>query len=138
LQILCNANLLAKETLDNVSANGDNGYSTTKYIYDFYGRPIAYTDGLNNNESYQYYDLTGQLYIKTLRNGNTFTYIYDNAGNLLTVTGVQTGKIITLTYTYDKTGNVLTSGDGTNNITYQYDSMGNCTRETDNYNGSIY
>ena len=125
--------------LDNVVENGDYGYSVKRYSYDFYGRLIKYTDCISQDETYQYYDLTDRLNVKTLRNGNTFTYTYDNAGNVIQVVGAQTGKTtITLNYTYDKAGNMLTAGDGTNSITYTYDNMGRCLSETDVYDGTTY
>lgn len=132
--------------LDSVTSNGDNDYSTTKYDYDFYGRLTSYTDGLDKSESYSYLDnttnndtdLTGRLNKKTLRNGNTFTYTYDSAGNMTQVAGTKSSITTTLSYTYDKTGNLLTASDGTNDISYEYDNMGRCVKETDDYNGTVY
>ncbi len=126
-------------SIDLVAPNGDYSYSATKYSYDLYGRMTQYTDILNNSETYSYFDITDQVYIKTLRNGNTFTFTYDNAGNTTRIVGAKTGKTsTTLNYTYDYTGNILTAGDDTKLITKVYDSMGRCIKQTDDYGSSKY
>ena len=61
--------------------------------------------------------------------GNSITYTYDGAGNLLTVTD-EAG--VTKRYTYDKVGNVLTYTDGAGRVTtYEYDKNYNLIKTTD-------
>jgi RHS repeat-associated core domain len=126
--------------LDNYATTGDNNFEVTKYTYDFYGNVKTYTNGTENTESYTYNDLTGQLLVKTLANGDQMTYTYDNAGNVLTITGAQTDKTtLEYTYTYDLTGNVTKAKNGDCETTYEYDDMGRCISETDKYySGNTY
>jgi YD repeat-containing protein len=119
-----------------VTPNGDNSYEVIKYAYDFYGDITSYTDGDGNTENYQYNDLTGQLTVKILRNLDTITYTYDNAGNILKIIGTQSDKTtLTNTYTYDLAGSLLEAINASCDTKYTYDDAGRMTKETDVYTG---
>ena len=82
-----------------------------------------------------HYDLAGQLTSVTLPNGRSIDYVYDAAGNRVSVTDNgqkadysttnlnQYVTIGTAIYSYDADGNLVSKTDGSNTWTYTYDDQ---------------
>jgi RHS repeat-associated protein len=119
---------------NNVVDETDQAKNVTHHEYDLAGRQIKVTRGFNSANSsatsYTYYD-DGRKASETDALGHTTSYIYDAAGRLTSVSGVQG----TTTYTYDDAGNRASSKDGRGNTTYfKYDARKRLI-ETDYPNG---
>src|SRR5262249_46437527 len=106
-----------------VNANGTTLQNYT-YGFDANGNVTAVSDNLTTSLSATYsYDSLGQL-ISMVSGGTTYSYGYDNIGNLTTKEGLPqtyagTGRgphalatAATLTYSYDANGNVSSRSDG--------------------------
>jgi len=102
------------------------------YAYDDLGRRSS-MNTLDGLWTYQH-DASGQLTGVTLPSGRTIQYIYDPAGNRISVTdggattnyGVnnldQYTSVGTGIYTYDADGNLISKTDGTKNWAFTYDA----------------
>jgi len=120
--LISNVNTRMGETeLYNSSYTYDDNGNITRIVY------IDYTNDTTKNV-YYVYDSMGQL---TRENnqllGKTYTYEYDNAGNILTkkeysyTTGLLGTAVNTYTYTYGTDDKVI----AINNIPITYDAIGN-------------
>ena len=116
----------------NYAPNGSVS-SRFDYAYDDFGRKIRMTT-LEGDWTY-HYDLAGQLTSVTLPNGRSIDYVYDAAGNRVSVTDNgqkadysttnlnQYVTIGTAIYSYDADGNLVSKTDGSNTWTYTYDDQ---------------
>ena len=108
----------------------------TKYEYDGFSRlvktiyPSPTTPGSQNASDYEQwtYDAYGLLTSKRGRDGQSFSYTYDNLGRVLTVNAPGTQPDIT--FTYDNLGRVVTRSQTGHSITYAYDALSRVTSET--------
>lgn len=114
----------------------DAGGNETKFEYDGFSRlvntiyPSTTTPGAQNSSDYEQltYDAFGRLTAKRGRDGQSFSYSYDNLGRMLTVNAP--GSQPDITYTYDNFGRVLTASQTAHTITYAYDALSRVTSET--------
>jgi RHS repeat-associated protein len=95
---------------------------TIAYAYDFNNLLNQITTDLGNFTFA--YDANNRRTTRTLPNGTTSTYSYDQASRL---TGIQTANnaatIDNVTYTYDNAGNRLTKTQNAINYSYNYDNI---------------
>lgn len=81
-------------------------------------KQFTLTEKDSGNWAYTYDTKTEMVSKKIDALGNTFTYTYDNQGNMLTKTEPGITTTLTTTYTYDSKGNVLSVKDALNQMTY--------------------
>ncbi|MCM1467360.1 MAG: PKD domain-containing protein, partial [Alistipes sp.] len=139
------------DALGRVTKLTDELGETSTYEYDAYGNVMAVYDGTGTRQAAYTYDVMGNVLTETdasgkitqgtydtrtgqlvsmVHNVNTvneakYTYTYDKAGRLVSVTDPLLG---TSSYTYDKTGNIETLTDPNGGVTkYTYDAMGKIT-----------
>ncbi len=117
--------------LDNITENGDEDYSVTRYEYNRDNLLAVMVDPRGEDETYQY-DLNGNITSKIDRNGNNTLYTYDGLSRVssmsVSTSGVSGDRAYS--YTYGKTGQKLSESDGSTSITsYTYDQLGRLTRE---------
>ena len=152
----------ANELLTKTAASGTAAASTTSYCYDPNGEQTASVapDGTSGgvpscgtSSPYQTssvyqtgssYDSLGELVSETrpatswASSGQTTTYSYDPAGNLLTTTDPN-GVTTTSTYTpLDQLATVSYSGSYAPSVSYVYDANGNRVSMTDGTGTSSY
>ena len=87
----------------------------------------------NGKEKVSYvYDGLGRLTTKNIGSFDT-SYSYENVGEDKTTTLVKSVATPagTYTYTYDNIGNILSVSDGTNTTSYEYDSLNQLVRVSD-------
>jgi RHS repeat-associated protein len=112
-----------------------NGNKTT-YEYDGFNRlvktryPDPSTAGTSSTTDYEQltYNSYGQLTGRRGRDGNSFSYSYDNLGRLRTVDAP--GSQPDVTYSYDNLGRVVEASQSGHTISYAYDALGRLTSET--------
>ena len=100
-----------------------NDLGTTAYTYDNLNRLESILD--HNGQLTQFeYDAIGRRRKLTLPTGSTADYSYDDANRLLSVTYKRsdTTVIQSFSYTYDDVGNVLTMTEAGGTVTYTYDA----------------
>ena len=111
--------------------------NVSKYSYDAFGRPtfIFYPHKTNtgsyNGSDYERttYDAYGRVHMIRLRDGESFTFDYDNLGRQELVNS--SGSDPDVSYTYDNVSRVLTASQTNGHlITYVYDALGRLTSET--------
>ena len=109
---------------DNYTPSTDSDFSITEYSYDKNGNMVRYTDPLGKSEEYQY-NFSNLMTGKTLRNGKSYSYTYDQLGRNLTATihdqSVQTA--------YDQLGRVTSKSNQNGTTTYSYDLLGRVLTE---------
>ncbi len=128
---------LAEKTLEETEVV--KGY-TTEYTYDYANQVLSETITDDEGEvvaSIMYvYDKTGLMEEK-ISGGNTESYVYDVAGNIIEKT-MPNG--LEISYTYDTRGNVLSEsyqrGEDTILVAYEYDEVGRMTGKTDAMNNT--
>ena len=121
--------------------------------YDNYSRPVAVTDG-NNDELDYTYDTLDRAIKTELTSGNTFEQVYDEDGNLATATNYDSGHGVlnqdaltydalnrvatktndtlgTATLVWDSNSRLLTYNDAGGTVGYGYDSAGGLTSITE-------
>ena len=94
----------------------------------------------NGKEKVRYvYDGLGRLTTKDIGSFDT-SYSYENVGEDKTTTLVKSVATPagTYTYTYDNIGNILSVSDGTNTTSYEYDSLNQLVRVNDERAGKTY
>jgi RHS repeat-associated protein len=116
----------------------DAGNSRSGFEYDGFNRLVKTVfpgvSGAQNASDYEQLSYgnasndRGVLISKRGRDGQSFTYTYDNLGRVLTVT--TPGAQPDITYTYDNSGRVLTASQPGHLITYAYDALSRLTSET--------
>jgi RHS repeat-associated protein len=136
-----------------VSSVTDGNGNQTSYTYDGFNRlsqanlPVvtvgSNVSDSNDYETYSYY-ANGNLNVRTLRDGNTLTYAYDNLGRVMTRTPGGTAATSSndnaVTYTYNLTGTVakiLRAADGST-LTYSYDALGRLINESQPFGSTAY
>ena len=93
------------------------------------GQPTRVQDGNNttiNKNSMYTTEQIAQLQYTGLPTALTYTYTYDNVGNIATYTAPGKSAVV---YTYDKQGQLL-SAVGNETYTYTYDGAGNIVSAT--------
>jgi RHS repeat-associated protein len=108
----------------------------TKFEYDGFSRlmktiyPSPTTPGAQNAGDYEQltYDAFGRLTTRRGRDGQNFTYTYDNLGRVTSVDAP--GSDPDVSYTYDNFGRVLTASQTGHTITSAYDALNRTTSET--------
>lgn len=94
----------------------------------------------NGKEKVSYvYDGLGRLTTKNIGSFDT-SYSYENVGEDKTTTLVKSVATPagTYTYTYDNIGNILSVSDGSNTTSYEYDSLNQLVRVNDERAGKTY
>uniref|UniRef100_UPI00402865B1 RICIN domain-containing protein n=1 Tax=Eubacterium sp. TaxID=142586 RepID=UPI00402865B1 len=94
----------------------------------------------NGNQKVSYvYDGLGRLTTRNIASFDT-RYTYENVGDNKTTTLVKSVETPagTYTYTYDNIGNILSTTDGTNTTSYEYDSLNQLVRVNDERAGKTY
>ncbi|MDP3269268.1 MAG: hypothetical protein Q8M40_09495, partial [Legionella sp.] len=107
------------------STPGELGWSSTYYFYDDLGRLTQSIDNHQNTQRFEYDD-THQRIIQTDANGLQTIRIYDGSGLLLSIIKVDaTHNYGTIYYTYDQAGRLITETgvDGLTAYTF-YDAQG--------------
>ncbi len=152
----------------NVTSVTDGNNNLTSYTYDGFNRlsrvnyPVASLNAgasdPNNYETYTQYDANGHVGIRTLRDGSTIAFAYDNLGRLSRRTPGGSSAISsndyavnytynlvnavtqiarpapgdgqTLGYTYDALGRLINESQAYGSLSYQYDAAGDRTKMT--------
>jgi len=114
--------------------NGQNTELLRSFTYNTQHQPLTVTDAAGQTTTYTY-NAAGQVLTITtppragISENRTTTYTYDTNGYLQTVTGPVTGA--TTTYTYDGYGRIRTAADSESYaVTYDYDALDRPTKAT--------
>jgi RHS repeat-associated protein len=111
---------------------GSNPYNATSSGYDTRGNLTTQTDLSGNVTQYQNYDDFGRVGTVSVSGGNgtpnETTYVYDDLGQVETVTNMADGKTRTTSYQYDLSGRQTLQQDQTTGLT---------TCSTYYYNGAV-
>ncbi len=130
------------QTVSYDASSGESEYLTdadgnkTKYEYDGFSRlvktifPSPTTAGNQNAGDYEQltYDAYGRLTARRGRDGQSFSFSYDNLGRVTVIDAP--GSQPDITYTYDNFGRVLTAAQSGHTLTYAYDALSRLTSET--------
>jgi RHS repeat-associated protein len=111
----------------------DPDTNTTSFYYDANGNQVARYDALGH-ASTSTYDADNRLLSQTDRNGRTTQYSYDSDGRLLQKTWLAADGhtvVDTFTYTYDNTGNLVSASNHYGGYSYSYDDAGRMQTQTD-------
>lgn len=114
----------------------DAGGNETKYEYDGFSRlvktifPSTTTPGDQNASDYEQltYDAYGRMTARRGRDGQSFSYSYDNLGRVIAIDAP--GSQPDISYTYDNFGRALTAAQSGHTLTYAYDALNRLTSET--------
>jgi RHS repeat-associated protein len=129
------------QTVSHDASSGESEYLTdaggneTKYEYDGFSRlvktifPSTTTPGDQNASDYEQltYDAYGRMTARRGRDGQSFSYTYDNLGRVTAVDAP--GSQPDISYTYDNFGRALTAGQSGHTLTYTYDALNRLTSE---------
>jgi len=109
-----------------------------EYIYEYNpdgSYKETYRDGAFGMKSYEWFDAKGKMQKSQSPDGNTSTYKYNTAGNLIAVTsdGKNGGMKISNKYSYNSKGQLIKKEmdvDGTKSVTtYEYNTKGQLVKE---------
>ena len=93
--------------------------AVVKTTYDGMSRPIAQTNALGNDRSWNY-DAAGNLLTRTDENGDTIEYSFDEMNR---IDGIEYPDATAAGFTYDEAGNVLAATDSDAALSFGYDPM---------------
>jgi len=121
---------------DDLATLTDAKNNRTTYTYDGFGRLVKtsypHPTTVNTSSTTDYeeltYDAFGFLTSRRGRDGQSFSYTYDNLGRVLTVNAPDTQP--DLTYTYDNSGRVTSVAQTDHTLSYVYDALGRLISET--------
>jgi RHS repeat-associated protein len=121
---------------DDLATLTDAKNNRTTYEYDGFGRvkktfyPHPTTANTSSTTDYEEltYDAYGFLTSRRGRDGQSFSYTYDNLGRVLTVNAPGTQP--DLTYAYDNFGRVTLVAQTDHTLSYVYDALGRLISET--------
>jgi RHS repeat-associated protein len=121
---------------DDLATLTDAKSNRTTYTYDGFGRPVKtsypHPTTVNTSSTTDYeeliYDAYGLLTSRRGRDGQSFTYTYDNLGRVLTVNAPGTQPDIT--YAYDNLGRITQVSQTGHTLSYVYDALSRLISET--------
>jgi RHS repeat-associated protein len=111
------------------------GAAVTRWRYDPYSGFLTnkyYDDMTGPNYTYHTLAPLGDAHLKkiTWARGNSATYAYNNAGEVLTIIYAGTPSTPNVTNTYDRLGRIATVAQGPMTTTFSYNELGQLTGET--------
>jgi RHS repeat-associated protein len=117
--------VFAYDAVGNLLTQTDGNGNTTNYVYNNLNLPLSRIDGAGLEESYAY-SIDGKLMSKLDRNGIISSYAYDVHGRMISeVVGGETSS-----YIYDNAGNLLSVEDSSGAIVRTYDAGGRVVSKT--------